>query len=155
MQYYILVFLLNYLLYKWQDGISYNTETTNSYYRVLSIVLRSILWSRYTKPKIWKLETKPRWKRDIELIYICRSISVFQQFSLFWHFTQKVCWFELKYYWLTDVTIYHIRCLWWKSYHSLLKFPLSIHKYRLTGVWLTEFTLLYHIKSHCTRVPPS
>ena len=102
MQYYILVFLLNYLLYKWQDGISYNTETTNSYYRVLSIVLRSILWSRYTKPKIWKLETKPRWKRDIELIYICRSISVFQQFSLFWHFTQKVCWFELKYYWLTD-----------------------------------------------------
>ena len=149
MQYYIFVF---YWIFYISDKTEYyitlipQTAITGFY-----IVLRSISWF-YMKPKIWKLETKPKWKRDIELFYIDLYLFFNNSYILFWHFTQKVCWFTLKYYWLTWLCI---RSLWWKSYHSLLEIC-SFYSQNLTDWSLTEFTLWYHIiKSHCTRIPPS
>ena len=101
------------------------------------IVLLRTIWSYYMKPKIWKLETKPKWKRDIELFYIDLYLFSTPLFSYYFDILpKKVCWFKLKYYWLTWL---FIRSLWWKSYHSLLEIS-SFCSQNLTDWSLTEFT---------------
>ena len=100
MQYYIFVF---YWIFYISDKTEYyitlipQTAITGFY-----IVLRSISWF-YMKPKIWKLETKPKWKRDIELFYI--DLYLFFNNSIILTFYPKSLLVYVKIL-LTDVTMY-------------------------------------------------